>query len=347
MSRGIASALIEQANFFGRLHSNIGLFEVDEAYAEDVAQKVRPRTLVVLNLLRDQLDRYGELDRTAQLISRAFKYCQSIVLNADDRLVRGLAEAAEDNPIVYFGATVHLRRQLPDDASLLTKLRRGLNLLLEPHPRVEVLLKGSRLKDGVQQIKLQTAGKDYQANLQLSGLYNAYNAAAAVAALGTVGISPPQAVKNLDAIEPPFGRGESIEVNGHQIELILVKNPSGFNQVIQTFLLSEKKLPVLMALNDNFADGRDVSWIWDVDFEGLRVQDHQIMATGQRAYDLALRLKYAETKASVEQDLNKALKTFLKALRPADVGYIIPTYTAMLKLRSMLGQKAKVKRLWQ
>jgi lipid II isoglutaminyl synthase (glutamine-hydrolysing) len=348
MSRGIAGTLAEQASLGGRFREGFGLFEVDEAFVPDVAKKLQPKSILVLNLLRDQLDRYGELDRTADLIARGLEHCELAVLNADDPRVAGLSKKLEPHKVVFYGATAGLRAQVPHDDQLLSKLKRHLDALLHHRPEPHIMLVDAKPAGEVQRLTVQYQKQRYQADLPLPGTYNAYNAVAALSVASLVkGLDFMTAVGLLSKVQPAFGRSEKITVNGKDIQLLLVKNPAGFNQVIQTFLCSDKKQPLLIAINDNIADGRDVSWLWDVDFEALHHFEHKILATGTRGYDLALRLKYAEIKSTVELEMATALKQFLSALGPKDTGYIVPTYTAMLSLRKLLAKKAQLSEVWE
>ena len=348
LSRGVASALIEHADWRGRLDGDVGLFEIDEAFTGDVAQKLCPRTIVVLNLLRDQLDRYGELDRTAQLIAAGLPYAQTAVLNADDPLVAGLAEAA--SKVISFGASDKIRALLPHDEELLTRKPGSRSKPRQQQPPIgnlDLRLSSVEVKSGQQNLTIQHEGKVYGGTLQIQGLYNAYNALAAVAAASSIGINIKAAIASLAKAEPAFGRTELIEVGDKKLQLLLVKNPAGFNQVIRTFLMGSRQQSLLIAINDNFADGRDVSWLWDVDFEQMQKQDHQTLTSGIRGYDLAVRLKYADTKSTTELNLASALDQFMADLPPGATGFVIPTYTAMLALRQLLARRFQVKKVWQ
>lgn len=347
MSRGIASAFIEQSNWFARPKADIGLFEVDEAFVGDVAAKTKPKVLIVLNLLRDQLDRYGELDRTAKLIRKGFSHTKTVVLNGDDSLVKGLSSDFPRDRVKYFGAVAKLQEQLPDDASLLSKASKGIERLLPELRHLDMLLTSANAVKNGQNVALKHQHQSCRAFLQLPGLYNAYNAAAATLAALCLDVSFQNASNALAGVRPAFGRSEVVEFDGKKLELLLVKNPSGFNQVINTFLCDTKNLPILFAINDNFADGRDVSWLWDVDFEKLKNMNHKILVSGIRANDLAVRLKYADIPCTVETSLTQALHVFHKELSAAQIGFVVPTYTAMLKLRGALSKNNNIEDMWQ
>lgn len=347
LSRGIVSTLLEHSSWSGHLRGEIGLFEIDEAYVPIVARQLKPRAIVVLNLLRDQLDRYGELDRTANLVANGLAYTGNVVLNADDPLVAKLGQDAPNAKVVFFGAASHLRSSLPDDSSLFKRIKRGLASALHPQQPPAVLLKEVISRGGHQRVTYEVEGQIFKNNLPLDGIYNAYNAAAAVAVAGAVDIKPKEALEAMEKVEPAFGRTELVELGGKKLQILLVKNPSGFNQIINTFMVRSKGQRLLMAVNDKIADGRDVSWLWDVDFEPLARYKHHILTTGIRGLDLGVRLKYAEVVSEHEPKLNKALHAFIRSLGDDEIGYVVPTYTAMLELRKLLGKQVKLPEVWE
>jgi UDP-N-acetylmuramyl tripeptide synthase len=346
MSRGIASALIENSSWSGHLDARMGLFEVDEAYVADVAKKTKPSTMVVLNLLRDQLDRYGELDRTAELIGAGFPHVKDLVLNGDDPLVKGLVKFAGKNNVLFFGAVTELNKMVPHDENIHRNKESSLSGQ-EVGFKPDALLLKATAEEEKQEIEVLIKNHKYRFSITLAGIFNAYNATAAFLTASRLGISPQLASKLLSEVTSAFGRGELVEINGKKLRLLLVKNPAGYNQIIKTFLVSKRKLNILLALNDNFADGRDVSWVWDVDFEPLSNMGHQITTSGIRSYDLAVRLKYADTKSQPIPSLQMALKELLKSLSADEIGYVIPTYTAMLELRAILAKQTTLEEIWR
>lgn len=341
LSRGIASALLEHANWTGKLDASRGAFEVDEAHLVDVAAKLKPKAIVVLNLHRDQLDRYGELDRTASLIGQALKHASTSILNADDPLVYNLRRFASTKKILTYGAKSSISKKLPHDAALHAHKDKPI----KASPLLQIT-SATSTKDK-QKITYTYTGKEYTASIQILGLYNAYNAAAALLCAHAGGIKLSNANKHVGNVPAAFGRTERIEIDGNNIQLLLVKNPAGFNQVIQNFLILHKSPRILIAINDNIADGRDVSWLWDVDFKPLKAAKPKILCSGIRGYDMATRLKYAEINSDTEVDLQKSLNSFLTGLPAGETGYIVPTYTAMLRLRRLIGKRAKLHRMWK
>lgn len=344
MLRGLLSSVIEQSSWTGRLDADRAVFEVDEPNLPQVARILEPGVVLVLNLGRDQLDRYGELEHTAELVGDGLPHAGSAVLNADDPLVASLSDRVAGD-VRWFGASDEVRAQLPDDAGLLAGASTsGPAVGLED---LDVALLTAVEAGSGQELELRVGGEHHDAHLALPGIYNAYNAAAALAVAGSLGVEAQVATRALAEVEAAFGRGERIAVGQAEVVLLLVKNPSSFTQVIRTQLGQGPDRSVLLALNDNFADGRDVSWIWDVDIEAMRGRSDRILVTGIRAHDLALRLKYAGIEAEVEPDSARALDRFLGMLQPGETGFIVPTYTAMLDLRRKLSHAAPVKEFWR
>ncbi|MEX0932008.1 MAG: MurT ligase domain-containing protein [Candidatus Saccharimonadales bacterium] len=336
MSRGVASSFIEHSGINGRIHAEWAVLEVDEAFSPIIASIFKPQVIVALNLLRDQLDRYGELDTTAGHIGKAISYSKTTILNLDDPLVAELSEHAKGK-VLYFGGTPELASQLPHDAVLHTHASNKSN---KTKRNPDILLSKATTKGVGQTIEFEYNNQSLKTKLQLPGVYNAYNAMAAFMVGVTTGVDPKEVTISLSKAKPAFGRAENVEIDGKTLQILLVKNPAGYNQIINTFLSSEKKQNLLLAVNDKIADGRDVSWLWDVDFEKLSKQSHNIICSGIRGYDLAVRLKYADIASVTTTNLNDALKEHVKSLPAGGLGYVVPTYTAMLEVRKILNKRA-------
>jgi UDP-N-acetylmuramyl tripeptide synthase len=356
MSWGVATALLDA----GAARGQIGLFEVDEAWLPAVARDLRPRLLLLANLFRDQLDRYGELetlaDRWADLLAQDAP--RALVLNADDPLVADLGRDREG--VTYFG--------VEDDAQALPELQhaadskhcRNCGSAYEydaiylghlgryrcpgcgrerPRPQVAATrvelegMSGSR-------IELRTPAGELAVRLPAPGLYNVYNAVAATATALELGVSLAILGEALESFAGTFGRVETISVRGHELSILLIKNPAGANEVLRTLTLEEDSLDLWIALNDRIADGRDVSWVWDADFELLRGRARRITCAGTRAEEMAVRLKYAELDAQieVERDLGDSLDAALDSAAGSRL-YALPTYTALLDLRDILSRR--------
>ena len=343
MLRGLLSTVLAESTWTGRLPYDVAVFEVDEPNVPAIAEAIRPSLVVVLNLHRDQLDRYGELERTASLVGQGLPSCGEALLNADDPLVAALAPNASS--VHWFGVAEGLRERMPDDAALLTGAaagRVGLTTVLDAE------LSSAEETDGGQRVTIALDGEStVEATISLPGIYNACNATAAVAAAIRSGVPTDVITRSLASAKPAFGRGEDLDYKGRHLRLVLVKNPSSFTQVIRTQLSVGAPRHLLLALNDNFADGRDVSWIWDVDVEALSGRSDDILISGLRANDLALRFKYAGLEASVEPDLSRALDRFVASLPAGETGWIMPTYTAMLDLRRRLGRETGQRSVWE
>jgi lipid II isoglutaminyl synthase (glutamine-hydrolysing) len=362
MAWGVATALLDA----GRSRGQLGLFEVDEAWLGSVATDLEPRLVLLANLFRDQLDRYGELellaDRWAEIVA-SLDGRAGFVLNADDPLVADLGRGREG--VTYFGLgddsqTLPAMQHAADskhcrncghpyeyDAIYLGHLGRyhcpncGRR---RPDPdvvatRVELEgMSGSRLQ-------LETPEGTLDLHLPLPGLYNVYNAIAAAATLLRLGVPLAQTGAALEGFGGAFGRVETIPVGGRRVSILLIKNPAGANEVLRTLTLEEGELDLWFALNDRIADGRDISWIWDADFEVLTGRVRRATCSGTRAEEMALRLKYAGIDApiEVERDLGASLDRAV-ATAAGERLFALPTYTALLELRDLLARRGLAKR---
>jgi UDP-N-acetylmuramyl tripeptide synthase len=327
LARGIATVLI-RASRRGRIRgADIAVFEIDEAAVRSLAPRLHPRLVVVTNLARDQLDRYGELDTTAGHVAVAVASADRAVLNADDPAVAALDEGRT----VWFGAIPSIRELVPHDRVLY-----GTDGPGETAIAADAVLQTVDPFESRQEIGVSVGGEVVRAVLRVPGVYNATNATAALLAASELGVPARDAAVALGTMPPAFGRGQVVEYRGRRVKLLLVKNPAGFNQAVR--LLQDLDGPggVLVAINDNHADGRDVSWLWDVRFEDLSDTPHAYGASGVRAADMSLRLKYAGIEAWCEEDLETALDRVVDHAQPGELVHVIPTYTAMLSLLDLL-----------
>jgi UDP-N-acetylmuramyl tripeptide synthase len=381
MAGGVATTLLDAAR--GReIAGEMGLFEVDELWLASVTAALAPRAIVLGNLFRDQLDRFGELDAIADSWAQLLETSPTrAVLNADDPLLADLGRERDPAARVYFGVeddtlalpglghaadAKHCRRcgsPYVFDAVYLGHLGHyhcptcGAT---RPTPQVlasEVALQGVRSAA----FTLTTPAGAARVELALPGLYNVYNALAA-AALGVALELPLDAVvAGLEAARPAFGRAETLRLgmpgaaNGHgedggrELRILLVKNPAGANEVLRTLALEPGEHDLLGVLNDQIADGRDVSWIWDADFELLADRIASAVCSGSRAADLAARLKYAgmdPARITIEPDLPRALDTAAERTARGGTLYALPTYTAMLALRELLVARGAARGRW-
>ena len=369
MAGGVAAALAGASRRGGRaLDGDRGLFEVDEFWLGAVVGELRPRALLLSNLFRDQLDRYGELEiiaeRWAEVVA-AHAPGTALVLNADDPLVADLGRerdaryfGVEDDALAYAelqhaADSKHCRRcghPYAYDAIYLAHLGRyhcpncGQR---RPEPAVvarDVELRGIRSAA----FTLHAAGEQRRVELPLPGLYNVYNALGAAALCLELGHGLDAVVAGLQAVAPAFGRAETVDVGGRPLSILLVKNPAGANEVLRTLALEGGELDLLGVLNDNTADGRDVSWVWDADWEILAGAVRRMTCAGTRAAELALRMKYAGVPPE-RLHVVPALPAALDAARADGDGplYALPTYTALLALRDLLAERGHVTGHWR
>ncbi len=335
-SRGVVAALLGEIDMRGRLKADIAVLELDEAWAAKFVQQVPPKYSLLLNVLRDQLDRFGEIDTTAKLLGKiAEATTGAVTLNRDDPRIFALNDqtGAEAR---FFGTTTELLSLMPTDDGLKSGGEEA-NEAIE----ADVLLESIN-PDGSATFKID--GTSHTTSLALAGVYNIFNAAAALTMVSHIlrsnerQVSTEQLIDALSSVRPAFGRGEVIEVRGVPVELLLVKNPSGFRLALLSFI---DPRPTMIAINDNYADGRDMSWLWDVDFEAF-IKTGVEMVSGIRAYDMALRLDHDKIAVqSIKTSNVKALHQFL-GLSPDKPKRIYCTYTAMLTIRRELAKIAKV-----
>jgi UDP-N-acetylmuramyl tripeptide synthase len=337
LAQGIAGCLIEAAGWSGRIDADLAVFEIDEAAVRRLAPRLRPRLLVVTNLARDQLDRFGELATTASHVAEALQHAEAAVLNADDPMVAALGGA----PVVRrFGAVPAIRESMPHDGILY-----GGADAAPPAARLDARLERADPEGDGRRVEISVGTERVEAALRVPGVYNGYNAAAALLAAAELGVDPAGAAGALEAMTPAFGRGQVVEFRGRRVKLLLVKNPAGLNQVIR-LLGDAPPGPVLVAINDLDADGRDVSWLWDARVEELAATGHRFSAGGLRAHDMALRFKYAGIEAPAEPDIGAALDRLVDATGPAETAYVVPTYTAMLEFVDRLHPDAHRREVW-
>lgn len=357
LSRGVASALIKSSNIIGtRLAADIAVLEVDEATMPEITTKLRPALVIVTNLFRDQLDRYGELDKTAALIGGSLKGFPKMttILNTDDPLVASLSECLEQEA-GYFGITdknIKTGSRAAMDSKdcvfcghELTYTARYFGHLgmwdcencKKARPIPNVTVSNIQVSPFNSKFELYLGKEKIDVQLNVPGLYNVYNALAAASAATALGVGVPAISHALRYCEAAFGRMELLMVNNRKIMTLLVKNPTGANQSLAAIYSDNPKKKVALILNDNFADGTDISWIWDIDFEYFKAEDSFFVVSGIRAEELALRLKYAGVAAKnviLEKDPVEAASKLAEKLEVDEVGYLLPTYTAMMEIRS-------------
>lgn len=357
MLTGIATALVHNVEFNQK--SDYMIFECDEAYLRKLYDFLKADYLLVTNLFRDQLDRYGELDITYKKIKEGTEknLDMTVFLNADDPTLEGIAP---NNKLIFFGmqdVQYNYETKSSNAPAENTTCRKcGQTLKYEkvfyahighytcdcgykrPTPKYQGFAK---VFDSYSDLTVKYEDKEETFRLNMPGLYNVYNALGAISVALEVGVSPDVIRQGLLTYSSVFGRAESTVINGKKTLIQLIKNPVGASEVIRQIQGFEKSKLVVI-LNDNYADGRDVSWIWDADFEALANYKQKIIVSGTRADDAALRLKYAGVDVKllqVEKDIKTAIDTAAQNTAEDETLLILPTYTALLKMQSLFGNK--------
>jgi lipid II isoglutaminyl synthase (glutamine-hydrolysing) len=373
MVPGITTAMVLQTSPLGRLHAETAVIEVDEASLRRLTPECPLDAVVVTNLFRDQLDRYGELDTTAQLILEGAGPAMPLILNADDPLVAAMAQN-RTAPVWYFGVNSRVVTPLPEKAFIETAITEKPvqvpfatevhqcpvcgNAALHyteqwyghlghfacpachytrPIPHVEATLVNVGIEGS--QFVLTTPLGQTEVTLPLPGLFNVYNVLAAATAALLAGAQLDQLNHTLGNLPAVFGRAEVRQVAGCPVRVMLIKNPVGATEVLRC-VGNDPTAPLVVMLNDLDADGRDVSWIWDAEFERVGTQ-RMVTVAGKRAWDMATRLKYANVplqQMTVLPDLTQALQHALANCPPGQTVYVLPTYTALLALQPLWAQ---------
>lgn len=335
--RGAITAVCDHADWRGRIEADVAVFELDEAHAVRFVGVVRPDRVLLLNVMRDQLDRFGEIDSTADLLRTvAAAATTAVVLNRDDARLVALADSVTA-PVTYFGVAPPLRADFPTDEELYgvdETARAGQDL-----PEGSAVLLAMDLGE-TSRLTLRIGAENHEIALRAGGAHNAQNAAGAAALALTFPLSPGTVAAGLRAVEPAFGRGQTFAVEGRRLVLHLVKNPAGFRQTLRTLGAYDPDA-VVIAINDDYADSRDVSWLWDVDFTsalaGARTGRPWLLTSGTRAADMALRLHYDEIDADVVQtDLRAGVLRAVRQVAPDRTVIVLSTYTAMWALHAIL-----------
>ncbi|MHA3724619.1 MurT ligase domain-containing protein [Leucobacter sp. HY1910] len=361
-SRGVVAAAIQESTIRGRINADIAVLELDEAHAMYFIDRVPPRFTLLLNVLRDQLDRFGEIDTTARYLQRiADATTGGLVVNREDPLVAMIGERTRGRgaapEVRAFGLAPDLLATFPSDDDFHAGEAAQVVAAAIARP-ADVTL--TVLGDHAATFEMD--GEAYSTTLKLEGLYNTFNAAAALSTVRMILAAGPQPghsavqqpsadtsaiVEALSQVRPAFGRGEQLTLDGQPLELVLVKNPSGFRLGLASF--EAAGVATMIAINDEYADGRDMSWLWDVDFSSLAAAGSGAgvdTVSGTRAWDMVLRLEHDDVATGlVEEDLGRALSAF-RERTPGQPRRIYCTYTAMLELRRALALITDVEDIW-
>jgi len=362
---GVASTLIEARD------AELGLFEVDEGAFPEVARRIRPRAVCLGNLFRDQLDRYGELEQIAERWRAAvteLPHETALVANADDPQVGDLAVSRPGSVTFGIDDPAQARPTLQHASDSKYCLRCGTPYVYtaayvghlgdyrcpacgHARPPLDVAARAIELH-GLEAVSfdLVTPEGTRRVRLGLPGLYNVYNALAAASLSRALDATLDEVVAGLESAPPAFGRAERIDVGSRRLLLLLIKNPAGANEVVRTVVQAEAPRLAVVALNDAIADGRDVSWIWDVDFEPLLECLERVVVSGGRAAELALRFTYAGFPADAVEivpELGAALDRGLELTPEGGELTVLPTYTAMLELRRIVAERGHARQYWE
>ncbi len=354
---GITASLVESASWQSGISADMCLFEIDEAALPVVAKEVKIGTVLVTNLFRDQLDRFGELDTTAKLISAGISVNHSVaILNCDDpnvsqlvsdekRFFYGIEDAADatdaahakNQELAYCGkcgAEVAFRKVFYGQLGHWYCPSCG-----NERPTPQIVARDVEVFPTSSRFKLQIGAIEESCVLPLPGLFNVYNALAAAACAHYLGVSNQAIRYGLKEYNTLFGRSEKLTIEGKPVIVQLIKNPAGATQAVSS-CVKDNRGRLLIAINDNLADGRDVSWLWDADFEQLAVSPRvKLTVSGQRAEDMAVRMKYAgypQDKIVCQPKLDQALSQCLSEMEEGETLWLMPTYTCLLELQKML-----------
>jgi UDP-N-acetylmuramyl tripeptide synthase len=361
MAQGVVTALVERTDLRGRPRASMGVFEVDEAALDSVVRELRPKLVVVLNLFRDQLDRYAELDLLAQRIASALSAVDAdVLLDADDPRVAALAANARGTVSCYgFDGPVGGHEAIGTDAADRSPCRRcGARLeyrwlsyaqlggyhcpacgLERPRPDV-ALVSAEPASGGGWQCRLRSGDDVVTAESGYAGVYNLYNLVAASAAAHRLGVPLGAAAQSAGSCAPAAGRGAVTTVGAGEVVLLLGKNPTGVAQVLQAHIRPAPAAPLLVVLNDAAADGRDVSWIYDAPFEVLAGRPGPVLVAGTRTEDMLTRLRYAEVDARGCRSLEDGLDELVARLGAGQRGFVLATYTAAQSVQGHLDRLA-------
>jgi lipid II isoglutaminyl synthase (glutamine-hydrolysing) len=374
---GLTATAVTNSTLWGRPQADLAIFETDEAHVPQVIVETHPRVVLVLNLFRDQLDRYGEVDTITQRWRTALATLPAssvVVLNADDPAVAGLGEGLGCR-VVYYGLEdvrhgVGAARHVADSAFCR---RCGVPLEYTPNfyghighyhcprcgltrPTPDVRLRRLDLDGSSASTLLIERGEEsFELHLPIPGLYNAINALAAASAAAEIGATTAQVRDALHHFAAAFGRIERFRAAERDVLMALIKNPIGASETVRMITgdgaaADTPPLHLLIIINDKIADGTDVSWLWDADWERLAGRVAHAVVSGTRAWDMAVRLKYAgiePERIEVEPELGTALDRALVAGPPDAVVYLLPTYTAMLEMRRELVARGYVRPFWE
>ncbi len=369
---GVTSALLAECSLTGKLDKDWAILEVDEAMVPKIVKQTNPKIIVLMNLFRDQLDRYGELEKLAKLWKQSIKDLSpeaKVIINADDPLVTSVTKGIKQE-VVFYGInseTYSVKKMAHSaDSKNCPNCREPLEYssLFYSHigkyyctkcdlrrPELDVVVDDINL-DGFKGLDLSVKFNEnnLDVHFNLPGFYNIYNILAAITCCNDLGIAKDDIKTGIEKFDAAFGRLEKFRMGDNEAILMLVKNPTGFNEVIRLLDSDTNKKKMILTLNDNIPDGRDISWIWDVDFDKLKNIVDFVWVSGKRAEELKLRFKYAGldiNKIIIEKNYEKLLEKAKAKLTKNETLYILPTYSSMLNLRQVIAKKGYLKESWE
>lgn len=344
--RGIASSIVSDCNVLGKVRSEIAVFEVEEATMPYITELLNVDIIIVTNLYRDQLDAYGEILKIREYIVDGIKLAENalLILNSDDDNVASISDEIKNKCILFHIKDKRTKDIFYERRYFKRKKKSSLKNIYANKVKIEGDL-STRFEINCNNIVYSSI------KFSSPGIHSIYNAIAAVSAVCELDKFDDEEIrKAFSSFVPAFGRGEIININKKSIRLLLVKNPASFNANLQ-MLKNTLNLKLMIIINDNIADGKDVSWLWDSKVELLSKNPPSwLTICGNRAYDMALRIKYAEVKPSsfvVEPSISKALDLALPNLHNDEVLFVLPTYTAMLSIRNKISKMVKIKEFWK
>ena len=369
LARGIASTLISKTSLHGKISADLGVWEVDEAVLGEAVLNLSPNTIVLLNLFRDQLDRYGEVDTILKKwkdICTTLPKTTTLIINGDDPGIASLSKTFRGK-LITFGIQNMKSKNLPEGISdvkqcpLCQKQLKFTNVTYAhlgkfqctscnfSNPPVKIFAENlSFAKDFSTTATLGIGSRKTQIRFPLPGVYNTYNVLAAASIALEQNIQIPEIKNSILNFTPAFGRFQKINIGGKIIYLFLIKNPAGANEVLKT-LNSQTIINLVVILNDNFADGRDVSWIWDTDWKQISTKVKSLYISGNRSFDMATRLKYADfnmSKNYVYEHIKNSIESAITNMDTNDTLYILPTYTSLLAVNKILKKERGLTK-WQ
>jgi len=360
--RGIASTLVKNSSLSAKISCDLALWEADEAALLPISKELNINTLLLLNLFRDQLDRYGEIDKTRkqwQEVIKKLPPSSTLILNSDDPSLNYLSKFSKTKKIFFGIETNNIQQpqiENVQDVKYCINCGHKLKYAVTYSSHMgkyscpnctfrrnapDIYATGIKFNyDFTTQIALAIGNERLTINYPLPGLYNTYNVLAAVAVANDIGTPKNHIIGQINSFSSAFGRYQKVKIGKAQASIFLIKNPAGANEVLRT-ISTHPNLSIMAILNDNIADGRDVSWIWDTNWEILKDKIAEITVSGNRALDLALRLKYAgipQEKILTDSNIKTALSSAASRGKPL---IILPTYTAMLEIQARLGGKGQ------